>query len=80
MNADDLTMQAARASAAIAGISLDMCPANERCCYIVMTSLIGWAHTWTDPWIVFQELGFHIHPPSHCQAMIENASTLKPLI
>ena len=26
-------------------ISLDMCPANERCRYIVRTSLIGWAHT-----------------------------------
>ena len=25
-------------------------PANERRCYHVTTSLIGWAHTWTDPW------------------------------
>ena len=28
-----------------AGISLGMCPANERCCYNTTTSLIGWAHT-----------------------------------
>ena len=26
-----------------------MCPANERRGYIVTTSLIGWAHTYTDP-------------------------------
>ena len=28
-----------------AGISLGMCPANERRCYNVTTSLIGWVHT-----------------------------------
>ena len=26
-----------------------MCPANERWCYIVMSSLIGWAHILNDP-------------------------------
>ena len=29
------------------GISLGMRPANERRCYIVTTSLFGWAHTWS---------------------------------
>ena len=33
-----------------AGIILCMCPANERQCYNVMSSLIGWAHTQNDPW------------------------------
>ena len=33
-----------------AGIILCMRPANERRCYIVMSSLIGWAHTQNDPW------------------------------
>ena len=32
-----------------AGISLRMRPANERWHYTVMPSLIGWAHTQTDP-------------------------------
>ena len=32
-----------------AGIILGMGLANERCCYIVMASLIGWAHTQNDP-------------------------------
>ena len=32
-----------------AGIILCMSPANERWCYIVMLSLIGWAHTQNDP-------------------------------
>ena len=27
-----------------------MRPANERRCYIVTSSLIGWAHTQNDPW------------------------------
>ena len=31
------------------GISLSMRPANESYRYIVTTSLIGWAHTQTDP-------------------------------
>ena len=35
----------------IPGISLGMRPANERRCFNVMTSLIGWAHIQTDPWI-----------------------------
>ena len=29
-----------------------MCPANERRCYIVTPSLIGWPHTQNDPWIL----------------------------
>ena len=32
------------------GIILCMRPANERRCYIVTSSLIGWAHTQNDPW------------------------------
>ena len=31
--------------AGVPRISLGMCPANDRCRYIVTTSLIGWAHT-----------------------------------
>ena len=38
------------------GISLGMHPANERRRYIVTTSLIGWAHTSTDPWVYLEEL------------------------
>ena len=34
-----------------AGIILCMCPANERQCYIVTLSLIGWAHTQNDHWL-----------------------------
>ena len=32
------------------GIILYMCPVNERWCYNVTPSLIGWAHTQNDPW------------------------------
>ena len=32
------------------GIILYMCPANERWCYIVTSSDIGWTHTQNDPW------------------------------
>ena len=32
------------------GIILCMHPANENWCYIVTSSLIGWAHTQNDPW------------------------------
>ena len=32
------------------GISLGIRPANERRCYNVTTSPIGWVHTKTDPW------------------------------
>ena len=31
-------------------ISLSMGSANERRCYCVTPSLIGWAHSQTDPW------------------------------
>ena len=34
-----------------AATSLGLRPANERCRYDVTTSLIGWAHTLTDPWV-----------------------------
>ena len=33
------------------GILLCMVPTNERRRYIVMSSLIGWAHTQKDPWV-----------------------------
>ena len=33
------------------GIILGMGSANERWRYIVMSSLIGWAHTQNDPWV-----------------------------
>ena len=33
----------------ISGIKLCMHPANERWCYIVASSLIGWAHIQNDP-------------------------------
>ena len=33
----------------MSGISLGIRPVNERCRYIVTTSLIGWGHTQTDP-------------------------------
>ena len=37
------------------GIIMPMRPTNERLCYIVMSSLIGWAHTQIDPceWCIF---------------------------
>ena len=35
------------------GIILGMGSANERRCYIVMSSLIGWAHTQNDPCVWF---------------------------
>ena len=34
-----------------AGIVLCTQPANERPCYSVASSLIGWVHTQNDPWI-----------------------------
>ena len=30
-----------------------MCPANERWCYIVTSSLIGWAHIQNDPCVLY---------------------------
>ena len=33
------------------GIILCMHPANERWCYRVTPSLIGWVHTQSDPWV-----------------------------
>ena len=44
-----------------AGISLGMCQASERQRYIVTTSLIGWAHTETDPWTGIQDNVFRCH-------------------
>ena len=34
----------------LAGMILYMRPANERRCYNVTPSLIGWAHSQNDPW------------------------------
>ena len=34
-----------------AGVISCMNPANEQCCYIITSSLIGWAHTQNDPCI-----------------------------
>ena len=45
-------------SITVAGISLGMCPANERCHYNVTTSLIGWVHTKTDPCCCWSGLWF----------------------
>ena len=39
-------------SSACSGIILCMIPANERRLYSLTPSLIGWAHTWSDPWSV----------------------------
>ena len=35
----------------LSGIILGIDSANQRCCYIVIPSLIGWAHTHIDPWL-----------------------------
>ena len=35
------------------GIILCMRPANERPCYNVTWSVIGWAHTQYDPWVLY---------------------------
>ena len=42
-----------------------MRPVNERWCYIVMSSLIGWAHTQNDPW-VWEAFHFDSHKAAHC--------------
>ena len=47
----------------ITGIILYMHPANERQCYIVMLSLIGWAHTQSDPCI---KMSSYQYRKSHC--------------
>ena len=49
-----------------AGIILCVCLANERQCYIVTPSLIGWAHTLNDPWT--------------CCLLMAWTLTVKPLI
>ena len=52
-----------------AGIILCMCPANERHCYNVMPSLIGWKHTWNGPWctkFALQYIGYLSLCQSHC--------------
>ena len=45
-----------------AGIILWMCPANERWCYIVTSSLIGWAHKKMIP--DFVNISPYFHTPS----------------
>ena len=47
------------------GIGLGMHPANESRCYIVRTSLIGWTHTWIDPWISTWYDGLYFDEPSY---------------
>ena len=37
----------------LTGLILGLCPANERCCYKVMPSLIGWAQTQNQPWLSY---------------------------
>ena len=59
--ADDLATYGARASAAevltklvhleYSDMILGLESANERRCYKVTLSLIGWAQTWNQPWI-----------------------------
>ena len=38
----------------ITGINFSMRPANERRCYNVTSSLIGWAHTKHNPWYQYR--------------------------
>ena len=38
-------------NAYVSGIILCMCPANERRCYYVTSSLIGWVHAQNDPYV-----------------------------
>ena len=52
------------------GIRLGMHPANERRCYIVTMSVIGWVHYWTDPWACTNEDPIHwyiVHQASTSQ-------------
>ena len=44
-----------------AGLILGLHPANERWRYFVMTSLIGWAQTWNQPWHDFDSLVSHFN-------------------
>ena len=41
------------------GIILGMGSANERWCYIVTSSLIGWTHTQYDPWATISGVNFN---------------------
>ena len=47
------------------GIILCMCPANERQCYNVTSSLIGWAHIWNNPWLPQLLWGILLHGFRH---------------
>ena len=38
---------------AVTGLILGLCPANERRRYKVTPSLIGWGHTWNQPWDIW---------------------------
>ena len=40
---------------------LCMCPANERWCYNVMSSVIGWAHTRNDLWLYWRFINICIY-------------------
>ena len=46
----------------ISGIILCMHPANERWCYSVTPSLIGWAQTQNDPWYFFLIFHYSVTP------------------
>ena len=55
------------------GITLNMCPANERRCYIATLSFIGWAYIQNDPWCVHQEqnyvMALHNTTQKYCRHM-----------
>ena len=58
-------------------IILCMCPANERRCYNVTSSLIGWTHTQNDPWIQVCVTKLWIpHGTSHCAARVTKQCTI----
>ena len=57
------------------GIILCLHPANERWCYCVMPSLIGWAHTLNGPWytiVHFLEVGHSICLSSYPQCKLSS--------
>ena len=57
----------------IIGIILSMCPANERWCYNLTLSSIGWAHTQNDPCVMVDHVARRLHIV-YCLAMISKKS------
>ena len=53
-----------------ARIILFMCPANERWCYNVTSSLIGWVHTQNNPWNHDNNFGCS----THCDPVMQQTS------